>query len=130
MTFTWSKGAHVLQFGALYIAGVKNQNVFTYPNGQFVFAGVRTGDPAADYLLGLDTTYHQDSGQRSGSAHYRQGEAYAQDDWHVSRKLTINAGLRWQYFSPNTVSGNQVTSFFASAYDPSQAPVVTTGGGF
>ena len=128
--FTWSKGAHVLQFGALYIAGVKNQNVFTYPNGQFVFAGVRTGDPAADYLLGLDTTYHQDSGQRSGSAHYRQGEAYAQDDWHVSRKLTINAGLRWQYFSPNTVSGNQVTSFFASAYDPSQAPVVTTGGGF
>ena len=127
---SWTKGSHVLQFGALYIAGVKNQNVFTYPNGQFTFNGTRTGDPVADTLLGLDYSYHQDSGQRSGSFHYRQGEAYAQDDWHVSRKLTINAGLRWQYFSPNTNSGNQVTSFYASQYDPTQAPVVTVGGGF
>ncbi len=127
---SWTKGAHVLQFGALYIAGIKNQNVFTYPNGNFTFNGTRTGDPAADTLLGLDSSYHQDSGQRSGSFHYRQGEAYAQDDWHVNRQLTINAGLRWQYFSPNTESGNQVTSFYASQYNAAQAPVVTVGGGF
>jgi hypothetical protein len=127
---SWTKGSHVLQFGALYIAGIKNQNVFTYPGGQFTFNGTRTGDPVADYLLGLPASYHQDSGQRSGSFHYRQGEAYAQDDWRATRHLTINAGMRWIYFSPNTVSGNQATSFFASAYDPTQAPVVTVGGGF
>ncbi len=133
---SWSKGAHVLQFGALYIAGIKNQNVFTYPGGQFNFTGQRTGangasgDPVADYLLGLDTTYHQDSGQRSGSFHYRQGEAYAQDDWHVSPRLTINAGLRYVYFSPNTNSGNNVSSFYASQYNAGAAPVVTVGGGF
>ncbi len=133
---TWSKGPHVLQFGAMYIAGIKNQDVFTYPNGEYTFSGIRTsnngvgGDPVADYLLGLDATYHQDSGQRSGSFHYRQGEAYAQDDWHASRKLTINAGLRWVYFSPNTSSGDNVSSFYASAYNPAVAPVVTLGGGF
>ena len=127
---SWTKGSHVLQFGALYIAGIKNQNVFTYPGGQFSFTGTRTGDPVADYLLGLDSTYHQDSGQRSGSFHYRQGEAYAQDDWRATRKLTINAGLRWIYFSPNTSSGNQVSSFYASQYSAAQAPVVTVGGGF
>ena len=126
---SWTKGSHVLQFGALYIAGIKNQNVFTYPGGQFTFNGTRTGDPAADYILGLAGTYHQDSGQRSGSFHYRQGEAYGQDDWHVSRKLTINAGLRWVYFSPNTSSGDQVSSFYASQYNAAQAPVVTLGGG-
>jgi hypothetical protein len=127
---SWTKGSHVLQFGALYIAGIKNQNVFTLPGGSFTFNGTRTGDPAADYLLGLSGTYHQDSGQRSGSFHYRQGEAYAQDDWHATRKLTINAGLRWVYFSPNTNSGDQVSSFFASHYDATQAPVVLLGGGF
>jgi hypothetical protein len=127
---SWTKGSHVLQFGALYIAGVKNQNVFTYPGGEFTFNGTRSGDPAADYLLGLDSTYHQDSGQRSGGFHYRQGEAYAQDDWHATRKLTINAGIRWVYFSPNTSSGDQVSSFYASQYNAAQAPVVTVGGGF
>jgi hypothetical protein len=127
---SWSKGSHVLQFGALYIAGIKNQNVFTQPGGSFAFNGTRTGDPVADYLLGLDTSYHQDSGQRSGSFHYRQGEIYAQDDWHASRRLTINAGLRWVYFSPNTSSGDQVSSFFATQYNAAQAPVVTIGGGF
>jgi len=127
---SWSKGSHVLQFGALYIAGIKNQNVFTLPGGSFTFNGTRTGDPVADYLLGLDSSYHQDSGQRSGSFHYRQGEIYAQDDWRASRKLTINAGLRWVYFSPNTSSGDQVSSFYASQYSAAQAPVVTVGGGF
>ncbi|WP_263381256.1 TonB-dependent receptor [Granulicella arctica] len=127
---SWTKGSHVLQFGALYIAGIKNQNVFTVPGGSFSFNGVRTGDPVADYLLGLDSTYHQDSGQRSGSFHYRQGEAYAQDDWRATRRLTINAGLRWVYFSPNTNSGDQVSSFYASQYTAAQAPVVTLGGGF
>ena len=127
---SWTKGSHVLQFGAMYIAGIKNQNVFTLPGGSFTFNGTRSGDPAADYLLGLVGTYHQDSGQRSGSFHYRQGEVYAQDDWHATRKLTINAGLRWIYFSPNTNSGDQVSSFFASHYDPTQAPVPLLGGGF
>ena len=133
---SWSKGPHVLQFGALYIAGIKNQNVFTYPGGQFNFSGQRTGannaagSPVADYLLGLDTTYHQDSGQRSGSFHYRQAEAYAQDDWHVSPRLTINAGLRYVYFSPNTSSGDNVSSFYASQFNAAAAPVVTIGGGF
>ena len=127
---SWAKGSHVFQFGALYIAGIKNQNVFTLPGGSFSFNGTRTGDPVADYLLGLDSTYHQDSGQRSGSFHYRQGEIYAQDDWRASRRLTINVGLRWVYFSPNTNSGNQVSSFYASKYNAAEAPVVTFGGGF
>ncbi len=127
---SWTKGSHVLQFGALYIAGIKNQNVFTVPGGSFTFNGTRTGDPAADYLLGLAGSYHQDSGQRSGSFHYRQGETYAQDDWHATRELTINAGLRWVYFSPNTSSGDQVSSFYASQYNAAQAPVVLLGGGF
>ncbi|MFZ0516297.1 MAG: carboxypeptidase regulatory-like domain-containing protein [Acidobacteriaceae bacterium] len=125
---SWVRGNHVLQFGALYMFGIKRQNVFTNPQGSFSFSGVHTGDPAADYMLGLDATYSQASSQKLGSYHYRQGEAYAQDDWKISPRLTLNLGLRWVYFSSDTASGDEVTSFSPAAYDPAQAPVVNVDG--
>ena len=127
---SWVHGRHVLQGGALYIFGIKRQNVFTTPQGSFSFSGNHTGDPAADYLLGLDTSYYQASTQKLGSYHYRQGEAYFQDDWKAKPKLTLNLGLRWIYFSSDTVSGDQVTTFIPTLYDPAAAPVVTPTGTF
>ena len=125
---SWVRGSHVLQAGALYMFGIKRQNVFTNPQGTFSFTGVHTGDPAADYMLGLDSSYTQASTQKLGSYHYRQGEAYVQDDWKATHRLTLNLGMRWQYFSNDTVSGDQVTSFNPALYDPAQAPVVNTNG--
>jgi Carboxypeptidase regulatory-like domain/TonB-dependent Receptor Plug Domain len=127
---SWVRGRHVLQGGALYMFGIKRQTVFTNPQGTFSFSGVHTGDPAADYMLGLNSSYNQDSTEREGYFHYRQGEAYVQDDWRVTPRLTLNLGVRYVYFSNDTVSGSQVSSFYPRLYDPSQAPVVTTGGAF
>jgi outer membrane receptor protein involved in Fe transport len=125
---SWVKGNHVFQFGAMYIFGIKHQNVFTNPQGSFSFSGNHTGDPAADYMLGLDSSYSQASNQKLGAYHYRQGEAYAQDDWKITPRLTLNLGLRWQYFSNDTVSGDQVTSFNPNLYVPGDAPAVNVDG--
>jgi hypothetical protein len=125
---SWVKGDHVLQTGALYIFGVKRQTAFATPEGAFTFTGVHTGDPAADYLLGLNATYSQVNTQRRVNGHYRQGEAYVQDEWRVTRRLTLNLGLRWQYFSSDTASGDQVTGFSPALYNPAQAPVVKVNG--
>jgi hypothetical protein len=125
---TWVKGNHALQAGALYMFGIKRQNVFTNPQGSFSFSGVHTGDAAADYLLGLDSSYSQASSQKLGSYHYRQGEVYVQDDWKATPRLALNFGVRWVYFSSDTVSGDEATSFWPSAYVAANAPVVTPTG--
>lgn len=125
---SWQKGNHLLQAGAFYMFGIKRQNVGTNPQGSFTFSGVHTGDPAADYLLGLDATYTQASAQPEGYVHYRQGEAYFQDDWKATSRLTLNLGVRWFYFSNDTVSGDHVTSFDPAHYDAAAAPVVNVTG--
>lgn len=125
---SWVHGNHVLQGGVLYMFGIKRQNVFTNPQGSFTFTGVHTGDPAADFLLGLDSTYSQASSQKLGSYHYREGDWYVQDDWRVRPRLTLNLGLRWVYFSNDTVSGDQVTSFNPALYNAADAPTVNVNG--
>lgn len=127
---SWVHGRHVLQLGALYMFGIKRQTVFTNPQGTFNFSGTHTGDPAADYMLGLNSSYSQDSTEREGYFHYRQGEAYAQDDWRVDPRLVLNLGLRWVYFSSDTVSGDQVSGFNPALYNASEAPAVNPDGSF
>jgi hypothetical protein len=127
---SWVHGRHVLQAGALYMFGIKRQTVFTVPQGTFGFSGAHTGDPAADFMLGLNSSYQQDSTEREGAFHYRQGEAYVQDDWKIVPRLTLNLGVRYVYFSNDTVSGDQVSSFFPNLYQAAEAPAETTGGAF
>ena len=100
---TWLKGNHSLQFGGVYMIGIRRANVATgnVPQGNYVFSGVHTGDPAADFLLGLDATFVQINSQRSGNFHYRWLEGYAQDDYRATPRLTLNAGLRWSYYGPH-----------------------------
>ncbi|WP_254064516.1 carboxypeptidase regulatory-like domain-containing protein [Granulicella sp. S156] len=125
---SWVHGRHVVSAGGLYMFGIKRQYVFTNPEGSFSFTGNHTNDPAADFLLGLDSNYSQASTQKLGAFHYRQGEAYVQDIWKATSRLTLSAGIRWQYFSNDTVSGDQVTSFDPSQYNAAQAPVVNIDG--
>ncbi|WP_162173503.1 TonB-dependent receptor [Pseudacidobacterium ailaaui] len=125
---SWVKNNHVLQFGALYIFGIRRANANAFPMGNFSFTGIHTGDPAADYLLGLNTSYTQSSVQRSGVFHNRWAEAYFQDDWKALPRLTLNLGLRWTFLAPTTMSGAQVTNFNPATFNPAEAPVISTTG--
>jgi hypothetical protein len=106
---------HNLQFGFGYRR--MQQNTLSYANsrGSFSFSGLLTsqlnagGQPLAgtgmdfaDFLLGLP----QSSSVRiNNSNNYFRGWAvnwFAQDDWRINRGLSINIGLRYEYFSPFT----------------------------
>jgi hypothetical protein len=72
-----------------------------------------------------DAPYSQASGVNPGFAtnspaalgdnvrHWRNLEigAYGQDDWKVNKRLTLNLGLRWDFYSRHTEENNLATTF-------------------
>ena len=130
--FSILRGRHSLQAGAFYIFGIKNQNSGDATQGNFSFNGTYTGSGAADYLLGLHSGYSQPSADPHYTGHYRSAEFYVQDDWQATPRLTINAGARFFYYSPDWLSGpdHETSNFVSSLYNPVVAPEVLPNGNF
>jgi hypothetical protein len=128
--FTYVHGRHVIQTGGLYMWNIVRLNSNAFAQGNFSFGGAHTGDVASDFLLGTLSTYSQSNVQRYGSFHQHWYELYAQDDFKATPRLTLSYGVRYSYFSPSTMEGNNISNFNAATFIASQAPAVTTGGGF
>jgi hypothetical protein len=97
-------GRHTLKFGfdarRYWVTNPfanQNNGNFTY-NGTGVFS---TGDPGADFLLGIPDTYGQGSGSLI-NARAQGFYLYAQDSWKATSNFTVNYGLGWQINTPTT----------------------------
>lgn len=128
--FTWVRGRHVFQTGGLYMWNILRLNSSAFSQGLFNFGGAHTGDVASDFLLGMLSSYSQSNLQRYGTFHQHWFELYAQDDFKATPRLTLSYGVRYSFYSPTTMEGNNVSNFNPSTFVTSQAPAVTTGGGF
>jgi hypothetical protein len=123
---TWIKRDHTIKVGFEYrnIGG----NIHTNANqaGTFVFGrgasgllGVNSGSPIASFLLGavdngnstfrdVDSTYPR---QTAWIAHIG-------DTWRVNEKLTVNYGLRWDYFTASREKFNRFSFFDPVGVNP------------
>jgi outer membrane receptor protein involved in Fe transport len=106
---TLTKGSQTWKFGFQGIYFQLNYRQSQLPRGQYAFTGAftsdptsstPTGDPFADFLLGFPQSTTRSIG--NAQAYFRQNTyaGYAQNDWRVNNRLTLNAGLRYEYFSP------------------------------
>jgi len=119
--FSWTKGAHQLKFGASWAIYKKIQTYFANTQGGFTFNGAYTGNDMADFLLGLASSYTEDGYQGDGHWDNVSWALYAQDNWKVNRKLTLNLGLRWDGIPHTYEESNQQAGFYPNLYNPTNA---------
>jgi len=95
-TLTWVRGNHALKFGVDYrhVHFPHTPGLFT--RGQFVFQGLVTGNPVADFLLGNPFVTLGAGKVATAFATIPHFNWFAQDDWKVSPRLTLNFGLRYE----------------------------------
>ena len=102
-TVRWSKGRHQITLGGeggWAIGDVVNN---FRANGQFSFNGSApfTGDSLADYFVGKFSTLSQGIGEYKNTR-FKIAALYADDSWKLTRRFTLNLGLRWDPYFPYT----------------------------
>jgi hypothetical protein len=118
-------GNHTYKFGIYYEYAVKTESPFRALNGNIDFSRDTanpgdTGHPFANALLGNFRTFDQTSKAIAPDYPYHQWEWFAQDTWKVTRKLTLNYGLRMAWIQPIYDKTNLMANFSFAAYDNSQ----------
>lgn len=92
-------GKHQIAYGVDFIRTENNTNSGYLQNGDFTFGGLGTGDGLADFLLGYlssSSTAFSQSRQQQVALRETIPGLYAQDTFHASRSVTLNAGVRWE----------------------------------
>ncbi len=100
-SLNWQKGKHTVKFGLSLdrISAVNRQNSSPY-RGSFGFNGTYTGYGFADFLLGdMFQSSYTTSNFTMDDLNYRTAY-FVQDDWRVNSRLTVNAGVRYEYETP------------------------------
>jgi hypothetical protein len=113
---TWTHGKHTFHWGAdvrrvhLNLLGGTNATGTFYFTGYATEApgagnqatgnGAQTGSSIADLLLGLPQETTIQAPQKKAYMRENVWDAYLQDDFRVLPKVTLQAGLRYEYFSP------------------------------
>jgi hypothetical protein len=96
---SWNKGAHFIRSGAEFRWVRSRYHISGNARPTFAFNGAFTGNSFADFLLGDPNTAALSS-VIVGDIRYKYYGGYINDDWKVTPKLTLNIGLRYEYWTP------------------------------
>src|SRR5205823_45179 len=127
------RGTHTMQFGAYIVFAQKNeanspnvQGILTFDTGD---ANVTTGNAFADLLLGNVASYQQWTAEKQYYDRYRIVEPYFQDDWRITKRLTLNLGLRVSLYGTYRERYRQAFNFDPTAFNPANSPVFNLNDG-
>lgn len=128
---SWVRGNHNMKAGFYFEYTTRNAARSAAFNGTFSFDRnvnnpLDTNHPFANALIGSVNAYTEANNKLNGHARYRNIEWFAQDNWKVTRRFTVDAGVRFYYIEPTYSEGDSLVYFDPSLYDASKQPALIT----
>jgi hypothetical protein len=106
----WTRGTHNMKFGGGMIRRQLNYYQNTFGLGYFRFTQSELID-LQNLLLGKPDEIQRQVNPKRQYFRFWEPNIYVQDDWHAKSWLTLNIGLRWDYFSPITAAQGERSNF-------------------
>jgi hypothetical protein len=114
------RGKHQIAFGVDVLRTRDVQNNHYQDNGVYNFSGQYSNDPLLDFLMGKMNSFSQAMPQLNDLQQTVLG-LYVQDTYHVTPRLVVNLGLRWEPMLPVHDHFNRGSTFSRAAFDAGQA---------
>jgi hypothetical protein len=147
LDISYTMGKHAMKYGFSYNRYTKNQQVNGDTQGQFAWGGTSNGqftgnlagcggtgpacvqgDGLMDMLLGMSSNYDQQASAPIDHYVNQTPSAYLMDNWHVSPRLSLQLGIRYDALPHAWERNNYVANFDPSAYTASNSPFWNTDG--
>jgi hypothetical protein len=123
-TLSWYRGKHNWRFGGDYRRILQSFRSAKNAEGSFVFTGLETSQFApggttpvsntgldfADFLIGTPQQTTLQSGTDSYDFASNSFDLFAQDDWRILPKLSLNLGFRYEYNGPFTEAHDRIAN--------------------
>jgi hypothetical protein len=128
-TVVKTHGRHTVRFGGDYRDIHADSQTDANARGSFAFTGLYSGVDFGDFLLGLPQQATVQYGPGLERFRSRSWDLFLQDDWRATDKVTVSAGLRYEYFSPLSETSNRLETLDAAPGFAAAVPVVAGGTG-
>ena len=124
---SYTVGKHQFKFGFSYNRYTKNQMLYGDEQGYYHF-GQLSNDTLMDTLMGLSTSYNQNL--VAPIRHYvnQTPSVYVNDNWHVTPRLTLQLGLRYDALPHAWERQNLLGNFVQSTYSANALPIWDASG--
>jgi hypothetical protein len=112
-------GRHNFKFGGQWRNSPVVNSASNLPRGQLTFTGDIAGVPdgMAAFMLGIPLNANSAEGVPNNDIHQQKVGLYWLDDFKAASRLTINYGVRWDWFGAVTDAGGRIRNLSFAGSD-------------